>query len=75
MWNEIKVDLGNKVIVKPNCDGSSSGVVVLENYKDLENYINVTNENRTCINKNTFKHQNNRLSPAKDRNRRKTYIF
>ena len=66
LWNEIKVDLGNKVIVKPNCDGSSSGVVVLENYKDLENYINFTNENRTCINKNTFKHQNNIINMGKN---------
>lgn len=58
LWNGLK-HLGSKIVVKPNCDGSSSGIVVLESKDDLENYLNLLKSKSVNIPKNIFKSQDN----------------
>jgi len=58
LWNDLK-HLGSKIVVKPNCDGSSSGIVVLESKTDLENYLNLLKSKSVNIPKNIFKSQDN----------------
>ncbi len=58
LWDNLKY-LGSKIVVKPNCDGSSSGIVVLESKNDLENYLSLLSSKSVNIPKNTFKSQDN----------------
>ena len=56
LWKKLE-KLGSKVIVKPNSDGSSSGVVILENLRDLENYLRLLESKSVNIPKDSFKSQ------------------
>ena len=56
LWTKLQ-NLGKKVIVKPNCDGSSSGIVILENLNDLDNYLNLVETKSVSIPKGSFKSQ------------------
>ncbi len=63
LWEELSNKLSSdKILVKPNCDGSSSGVVVLGSKKDLLNYIKLAKSNLKIIEENIFYHQNSSVN-------------
>ncbi|MBO6126464.1 MAG: hypothetical protein J6P21_00470 [Clostridia bacterium] len=66
LWQQLSEKLGNKLIIKPNCDGSSSGIVSLESAKDFENYLNLINNKSEVIPKNLFKSQENIINMGKN---------
>lgn len=53
-WNCVCRRIGSKAIIKPNRDGSSTGVVLLENKNYLLNYVNILKNKSTTVPKNTF---------------------
>ena len=61
-WEEIVNSLGNKILVKPNCDGSSSGVIVLDDKNDFLSYIELLKLNNEVIKRNYFSNQNNTIN-------------
>ena len=66
LWNQLVEKLGEKLIIKPNCDGSSSGVVILQSQKDFENYLNLIKNKSEIIPKNIFKFQENIINMGKN---------
>lgn len=63
LWKELSEKLKTeKILVKPNCDGSSSGVVVLNSEKDLVNYIDLVKSNSKIIEENKFYNQNSSVN-------------
>lgn len=58
-WEELVKELGSKtVIVKPQNDGCSSGIVRLFNAADLLKYLEIVRSGVQSIPKGTFKNQN-----------------
>lgn len=66
LWKKLKSKLGQKIIVKPNCDGSSSGIVVMENENDLQNYVDLLLKHSDYIPKNVFKSQDSVVNMGKN---------
>ena len=66
LWHQLVEKLGRKIIIKPNCDGSSSGIVPLETEKDFENYLNLIKNKSEIIPKNLFKSQDNVINMGKN---------
>ena len=66
LWKKLKSKLGHKIIVKPNCDGSSSGIVVMENENDLQNYVDLLLKRSDYIPKNVFKSQDSVVNMGKN---------
>ena len=66
IWRQLVEKLGEKIIIKPNCDGSSSGIVPLETEKDFENYLNLIKNKSEIIPKNTFKSQESVINMGKN---------
>ena len=66
LWDQLVEKLGEKLIIKPNCDGSSSGVVILQSQKDFENYLNLIKNKSEIIPKNIFKFQENIINMGKN---------
>lgn len=58
-WNEVHQLLGDKFIVKPNCDGSSSGVILINDENDFINYINLIKSKTNIIQEDEFLSQEN----------------
>ncbi len=59
LYADITKKLGNiEYIIKPRCDGCSSGIVKITSNQDLIKYFNIINENKDHIPINTFKDQN-----------------
>lgn len=56
LWKKL-TKLGEKIIVKPNSDGSSSGIVILENLNDLKKYLNLLKSKSVSIPEGIFKSQ------------------
>ena len=59
VWNEVYQLLGEKFIVKPNCDGSSSGVILINGKSDFINYINLIKSKTKVIEEDEFENQEN----------------
>ena len=66
LWEELRSKLGQKIIVKPNCDGSSSGIVVMDNENDLKNYVDLLLKRSDYIPKNVFKSQDSVVNMGKN---------
>jgi D-alanine--D-alanine ligase len=66
IWHQLLEKLGEKIIIKPNCDGSSSGIVPLETEKDFANYLNLIKNKSEIIPKNTFKSQESVINMGKN---------
>ncbi|GMB10258.1 MAG: D-alanine-D-alanine ligase [Candidatus Improbicoccus devescovinae] len=47
-----------KIVIKPNSDGCSTGVVVINNKKELEKYLNFVKSGQNNIPMNSFEFQN-----------------
>ena len=63
LWKKLSEELGSKkILVKPNCDGSSSGVIVLSNEFDLQYYIELLKSNTKVIEGNRFDNQNSSVN-------------
>ena len=58
-WEKIHQILGNKFIVKPNCDGSSSGVILINSKNDFINYVNLIKSKAKIIEEDEFENQEN----------------
>lgn len=57
-WDKLVEELGTKdLIVKPQSDGCSSGIVRLSSAEDLESYLNYANSGAHAIPRGTFKNQ------------------
>lgn len=57
-WSELVAELGTKnLIVKPQCDGCSSGIVRLSSSEDLEKYLEFARSGASSIPRGTFKNQ------------------
>ena len=60
LWDSLRLELRSKtLIVKPNDDGCSVGVVHLYSEKDLENYLKFLKRGDSIIPENILKNQNN----------------
>ena len=61
-WQELcEYFSGDKVIVKPNNDGCSTGIVVLRSSADLQAYFNLCSSKANYIPENTFSNQPNKI--------------
>lgn len=56
-WSELLSELGKNIIVKPQCDGCSSGIVRLSSAEDLDNYLHFAKSGAYSIPRGTFKNQ------------------
>lgn len=61
LWKDIKI-IGTPFIAKPNSDGCSTGVVILQNKQDLETYINLFKDCQKEIKPNTFFNQPEKIA-------------
>ena len=58
LYENLTKTLGSEqLIIKPQDDGCSAGVIILQNGRDLEQYIRLIKSNSTYIKPNTFPYQ------------------
>ena len=62
LWNKVTENLGTKFIVKPNCDGSSSGVILISGKDDFLNYIDIIKSKSKVIKECEFESQENAIN-------------
>ncbi|MDR1240446.1 MAG: hypothetical protein LBK29_01000 [Oscillospiraceae bacterium] len=62
IWNELVSDLGKRILIKPNCDGCSTGVVVLENKEDFAVYSKLLRNGAEFIPENSFTRSNEKIA-------------
>jgi D-alanine-D-alanine ligase-like ATP-grasp enzyme len=63
LYLEIQKEIGNdKIIIKPNSDGCSTGVVIIENKNHLKKYIELIKNGENIIPPNTFYDQKEPIS-------------
>jgi len=61
-WHELcEYFSGNTVVVKPNNDGCSTGIIVLRSYNDLKTYCELCDCRAGFIPENTFENQPNKI--------------
>jgi D-alanine--D-alanine ligase len=65
-WKNLTRDLGEAIVVKPNCDGCSSGVVVLENENELLRYAELIQENTEIAPESSFARQSEKIVMGKN---------
>ena len=62
LWGDIVQAVGTDIVlVKPNADGCSAGVVVLRSQKDLATYLTLLRQKALCIKPETFYGQNEEI--------------
>ncbi|MBP3242309.1 MAG: hypothetical protein J6L99_00475 [Ruminococcus sp.] len=65
-WNELSKTLGGKsIVIKPNGDGCSTGIVILHSADDLKKYIELLEEGYPFIPENTFADQPEKIQLPK----------
>ncbi|MDR2074370.1 MAG: hypothetical protein LBP36_03310 [Oscillospiraceae bacterium] len=61
-WDEIVQKIGRQVVIKPNGDGCSTGVVVIGSRKELDTYLKLVSKNEKIIPKGTFAYQTEKIA-------------
>lgn len=66
-WLNLRKDLAvDKFIIKPRQDGCSAGIIILQNWKELEVYCKLVEQNQKIVRPFTFENQNNPIEMPSD---------
>ncbi|MDR1364127.1 MAG: hypothetical protein LBJ32_00610 [Oscillospiraceae bacterium] len=62
VWEDLTTELNSIIVVKPNCDGCSTGVIILENSQEFIVYIKILKSGVSVIPENSFSNQKEKVA-------------